>query len=43
MGQATFLKEPTRIEVSELVLMSYKYFENLVKLMANMKHKDSYN
>jgi hypothetical protein len=41
MGQATFLKEPTRMEVSELVLMRYKYFEYLVKLMINMKHKES--
>jgi hypothetical protein len=41
MWQANFLKEPTRMEVSELVLMSYKYFENLVNLMTNMKRKDS--
>ena len=27
------------MEVSEVVLMRYKYFENLVELMTNMKHK----
>jgi hypothetical protein len=41
MRQANFLKGPTRMEVSELVLMSYKYFENFVNLMTNMKHKNS--
>jgi len=41
MGRATFLKGPTRIEVSELVIMRYKYFQNFVNLMTNMKHKDS--
>ena len=39
MGQAFLLKEPVRMEVSEVVLMRYKYFENLVELMTNMKHK----
>jgi hypothetical protein len=41
MVQVIFSKEPTVMEVSELVLMRYKHFENLVKLVTNMNHKES--
>jgi len=41
MGQVIFLKEPTRMEVSELVLMRYKFFQHLVKLMTNVNQKES--